>query len=105
MKKNQFLFCMLLAAALFTGCQTKSMTQPTTASASEAFSKAGSLPSAGEKVAFLVKEAQGFLDTQQYDDAALVAEHILEHLDSTNAEARRLARKAYEKTMGNMVGN
>jgi len=103
-KRNFLTLFSLIVVGSLIACQAKSLSKPTTADAQAALSQAGSLPTMGAKVEFLLKETKGFLDTEKYDDAARLAEHIIE-LEPANEEARRLARKAYEKTMGNMVGN
>jgi hypothetical protein len=105
MRRPLFSSAACIAVCFFLlSCQSAPGAKPTTANAAEAMSKAGNLSTTGEKVDFLIKETKAFIEAGKVDDAARLAEHVIE-LDPANEEARRLARKAYEKTMGSMVGN
>ena len=85
------------------GCGTK-VANPPTKSFTEAIVKAKALAATQEKIDFLLVEMQGFLDADNFDEAARTGEYILDKLDSTSMKTKRLVRKVYQKNMQNMVG-
>lgn len=93
--------CVILPGA---GCAKKETAAATTANNEAAIEKAGSIADNQKKYDFLMNEAEGFMSAGKYEDAAKVGEYIVDKVNDTDA-TRRLLKKAYEKTMGNMVGS
>ena len=92
--------CVILPGA---GCAKKQTAQATTANQKAAIEKAGSIADKQKKYDFLMNEAEGFISAGKYEDAAKVGEYIVDKVNDTDA-TRRLLKRAYEKTMGSMVG-
>ena len=93
--------CVILPTA---GCAKKETAKPTTANQQAAIEKAGSMTDKQKKYDFLMNEAEGFMSAGKYEDAAKLGEYIVDHVDASSAETRRLLKRAYEKAMGSMVG-
>ncbi len=75
------------------GCAQK----PQSANADEAIKYADQLADVQAKVAYLVKEANAFLSSKNYDQAVSTAKYVLGKLDSNSAEAKGVLTKAEEE--------
>jgi len=72
------------------GCAQK----PMTANSNEAISHAQSLSSLEEQGKYLVKEANAFINSQQFDEAIKTAKYILGKIDGESAQAKSIIEKA-----------
>lgn len=92
MKKTAlFLLVVCVAAGMsLAGCAQK----PESSNASEAINTASSMATAQEQAKYLVKEANAFINSQQFDEAVKAAKYVLSKLDPESAEAKSILEKA-----------
>ena len=102
MKKGLFIAVFLLCAGLMvTGCAQ----QPKAANAEQAIEQSKSLPTVEEKAEYLVKQANAFVNSKDFEQAIQTAKHVLVNLDANSAEAKSILEKATEemkKSLGAM---
>jgi len=102
---NMIICAAFIGAAILTGagCAKKETPKATTANGQAAIDKAGTITGTQQKYDFLMNEAEGFFSAGKYEDTAKVGEYIVDKVKDTDA-TRRLLKRAYDKTMGSMVG-
>jgi DNA repair ATPase RecN len=90
--KNLFFSIMViylsLGMLLSTGCTKKS------ASVNEAIQNSESLKTVEEKVSYLVKQAEVFYNSKEFQQAIQTAQYILSNLDKNSQSAKDLIEKA-----------
>lgn len=91
-KKFPFLIVVLSFAIglVIYGCAQK----PTAANSNEAISHAQTLSSLEEQGKYLAKEANAFINSQQFDEAIKTAKYILGKIDGESAQAKSIIEKA-----------
>jgi predicted ATP-dependent endonuclease of OLD family len=82
------ILCMSSGLLFFAGCAQKS------GSVSEAIQNSQALQSIKEKADYLVKQAQAFYNSKEYQQAIEVAQYILGKLDSNSQQAKSLIENA-----------
>ena len=85
---------LLLVGLIGTGVQAQ---QSDATNFEQAVQLSEELPTKEQKVGYLIKEAQEFLNDQQYEFAKKTAQHILVELDNTSQEARHIYQVAMQK--------
>ena len=83
----------VLLAALVVGCAQK----PKAANSKEAVEQAKQLENVEAQVQYLVKEANAFINSKQFDEAVNTAKYILSNLDKESAQAKTILEKAQEE--------
>ena len=78
-------------SALFAGCA-----QEKADSSSSAIEATQSMQSVQEKVDYLIKQAQAFYNSKDFQQTIDIAQYILQNLDSDSLEAKNLLTKAKE---------
>lgn len=68
--------------------------QPKSEDASGAIEQAKMIESAEAQVKYLVKEANAFINSAQFDEAINTAKYILNELDAQSIEAKNIIEKA-----------
>lgn len=77
-------------ATMIVGCAEK----PKAADSKEAIQQAKQLQTVEEQVKHLVQEANGFINSKQFDEAVNTAKYILSNLDKESLEAKTILEKA-----------
>ena len=75
------------------GCSQK----PQSANSSEAIEQAKTLQSVEEQAKFLGKEANAFINSEQFDEAIKTAKYVLSKLDKESQEAKSLIERAKQE--------
>lgn len=91
MKKILFVslaLCFLVGMLVNAGC-TKAAS-----SANEAIQSAQALPTIKEKTDYLVKQAEAFYNSKEFQQAIQVAQYVLSNLDQNSQPAQSLIEKA-----------
>ncbi len=70
---------------------------PESASSQDAISTAKTMESVDAQVQYLVDEAHGFVNSEQYQQAADTAQYVLANLDSQSQEAKSVLEQARQK--------
>ena len=86
---NLFVLCVLITAFAI-GCAQG----PKSQNASEAIDHAQTLQSVEDQAKYLVSEANGFINSKQFDEAIKSAKYILSKLDAESKEAQSIIEKA-----------
>lgn len=81
-------FCLSFVMLLNTGCTKKS------ASASEAIQNSQALKTVEEKVSYLIKQAEAFYNSKEFQQAIQAVQHVLSYLDKDSQQAKDLIEKA-----------
>lgn len=81
--------CLALSLGLV-GCAQ----QAKSANSSEAIESAKAMDSVESQIQFLVSEANGFINSEKFDEAIQTAKYILSNLDQNSEDARSLIEKA-----------
>ena len=84
-----FVMTLMLAVGIM-GCSQP----PQSANASEAIENAKAKQSVEEQAQYLIKEANAFVNSQQFDEAIKAAKHVLAKLDTESQEAQGIIEKA-----------
>ena len=97
MKKSMSFVIVLFVALsmVMAGCGPKKE-----ASSSAAIEKSKSLQTTEEKVDYLIKQAEAFYNSEDFQSAVDIAQHILSALDKDSAKAKELIEKAKEQLKG-----
>ncbi len=92
MKKNFFftVVVVLVLGLFFYGCTRKAE------SSQEAIEIAQAMETAEEQVDYLIKQAKAFYNSDEFQQAVNITQHILRHLDRDSQEAKSLMDKARE---------
>ncbi len=91
MKRSFFLVgIVVLALGLFFGCTRKAE------SSQEAIETAQTMETVEEQVNYLINQAKAFYNSEEFQQAVNIAQHILRHLDRDSQEARSLLDQARE---------
>ncbi|HOD11866.1 MAG TPA: hypothetical protein PLO93_06445 [Candidatus Omnitrophota bacterium] len=77
-----------LCCSVFFGCEKKA------GSASEAIDSAQSLKTVSEKADYLIKQAEAFYNSKEFQQAIQVAQYVLNNLDKESKPAQSLIEKA-----------
>jgi hypothetical protein len=90
MKKfiNLLLVVAVISSAFLYGCAKKE------ASSSAAIEKSKTMATVEEKVNYLVGQAKAFYNSQDFQGAINIAQHVLAYLDKNSQEAKNLLEKA-----------
>ncbi|MBF0479649.1 MAG: hypothetical protein HQL26_09215 [Candidatus Omnitrophica bacterium] len=90
--KNKFLLFGLVMFFMvgLAACSQK----PKSANSEEAIQQSQTLKTVDDQVKYLVNEANGFVNTKNYDQAVNIANHILANLDKNSAPAMSVLEKA-----------
>ena len=80
--------CLSFGVLLGVGCTKKS------GSASEAIQNSQSLKTVQEKADYLMKQAQAFYNSQEFQQAIQTAQYVLSNLDKNSQAAKDLIEKA-----------
>lgn len=89
------LIALLVMSLVFVSCAQESAKQmPNSTSAIE---ESNSMKTPEEKGNFLVQQAQGFLDSKQYEDAQTTAQHVIANFQAKAAEAKNIVKEAAQK--------
>jgi len=93
--------CLSCAVLLSAGCAKKA------ASVSEAIQNSQALKTVQEKADYLIKQADAFYNSKEFQEAIQTAQYVLNNLDKNSQAAQSLIEKAKtqlqaiaEKTMG-----
>ncbi len=78
----------LCCSIFFLGCEKKS------GSASEAIDNAQSLKTVSEKADYLIKQAEAFYSSKEFQQAIQIAQYVLSNLDKESKPAQSLIEKA-----------
>jgi len=92
MKRTISALVVLLAAGVMLAACTKKA-----ASSAEAIRATESMQTVGQKTDYLVKQADAFLNSDEFDEAIRVAKHVLAKLDADSAQAKSLIERAKEE--------
>jgi len=68
--------------------------KPQAANSSEAIQQSQAMATTQEKVQYLVKEANAFINSQNFDQAVQTAKYILSNLDQNSADAKSILERA-----------
>lgn len=92
MKRSFFLIglVMLALGLFFCGCTRRAE------SSQEAIETAQAMETVEEQVDYLVNQAKAFYNSEEFQQAVNIAQHILRHLDRDSQEARSLLDEARE---------
>jgi|SRR6185503_5614693 len=93
----------LTCGIIASGCAKKDTAKAATANHRDAIVQAEPMTDKAQQYTFLMNEAEGFMAAGKYEDAALLGEYMVEN-GHDNPAIRRIMKKAYEKTVGNLVG-
>ena len=80
--------CLSLTIFLSTGCTQK------VASVSEAINNAQALKTVQEKADYLVKQAEAFYNSKEFQQAIQIAQYVLNNVDRNSQAAKDLIEKA-----------
>jgi len=95
-KRLSFMIIAFLSLSmLVAGCGPKKE-----ASSSAAIEKSKSLETTEEKVDYLIKQAEAFYNSDDFQSAVNIAQHVLSALDKDSAQAKALLDKAKEQLKG-----
>ena len=92
MKKSRIrliVACIFLSFGLLSCAQ-----QPKAANSKEAIQQSENLKTVEEKVKYLVKEANSFINSEKFDESIEIAKYILSKLDQESVEAKNILEKA-----------
>ncbi len=90
MKASYLGIVLALVMVCVTGCAQK----PESASSSEAIQQAKTMESIEAQKDYLIKEANAFVNSEQFDEAIKVAKYVLSELDKSSQEAKGILEKA-----------
>ncbi len=95
MKKTHLYFAVLCLSAAFVavGCAQK----PESADSKQAISNAQKLQDVKAQADYLIKEANAFLNSQQFDQAVNTAKYVLANLDKESQQAKSIIEQAQVK--------
>lgn len=82
------ILCLSFGVLLNAGCEKKAATS------SEAIQNSQSLKTVEEKVDYLVKQAEAFYNSKEFQQAIQTAQYVLSNLDSNSQSAKDLIEKA-----------
>lgn len=82
------LLCVVSGLALSSGCTKKA------ASSSEAIKNSETLATVQDKTQYLVKQAEAFYNSKDFQQAIETAQYVLSNLDKDSQQARNLIEKA-----------
>lgn len=88
------LACFMVMGICLTGCGPEKA-----ASSSEAIEQSRTMDTTQEQVDYLVRQGRAFYNSEEFQGAVDIAQHVLRHLDSDSQAARdllELAREALE---------
>lgn len=88
MKKALVFFLVVSVAFIAVGCTQKAATSQ------EAIENSRQLKTVDEQVKYLVKQANAFINSQEFDQAIKSAQYILGNLDKNSAEAKSIIETA-----------
>ena len=86
----KFLVVVIMVSFCALGCAQK----PETSSAKDAIQKSQNLQSVEAQAEYLIKDANAFVNSEQFDEAIQTAKHVLAELDKDSAEAQSIIQKA-----------
>jgi len=89
------LMMFLVLSVVVAGCGPKKE-----ASGSAAIEKSKSLQTTEEKVDYLIKQAEAFYNSDDFQNSVDVAQYVLATLDKDSGEAKALLEKAKEQLKG-----
>lgn len=81
-------FCLGLSMLFSAGCTKKA------ASASEAIQNSQSMQTVQEKADYLIKQAEAFYSSKEFQEAIKAAQYVLSNLDKDSQQAKSLIEKA-----------
>jgi len=92
MNRSKLVFVMVFVMVIggLIGCGQK----PQAANSSEAITQAKQLPTTEEQMQYLVREANAFINSDQFDEAIKTAKYVLSKLDGDSQEAKSIIEKA-----------
>lgn len=93
-----------VATAQVTGQQAMAAASQLFTDAKAAIAASASKPTVKEKTDFLVAQAQGFMNTKNYQEAATVVNYVLSKLDANSPQAKSILDQAKAQLSAKMQG-
>ena len=90
------LLSVLLVASFVCGLTISGCASQKEGSAQEAIDASRALDTTTEKINYLIKQAQAFYNSKEFQDTIDIAQYVLRYLDRDSQEAKNLLEKARE---------